>query len=72
MLIFNTVVFPEETLVHEFAALALCSLATEFSTTVSIWECGGVEPLVRCLGSPDPDVQKNAIEALAKLLLVSI
>ncbi|XP_064608678.1 LOW QUALITY PROTEIN: armadillo repeat-containing protein 3-like [Liolophura sinensis] len=67
--IINLLAPEEETLVHEFAALALSSLATEFSTTVSIWECGGVEPLVRCLGSPDPDVQKNAIEALAKLLL---
>ncbi|XP_046553420.1 armadillo repeat-containing protein 3-like [Haliotis rubra] len=59
----------EDTVVHEFAALALSYMATEFSTKVSIFENNGIEPLVKCLSSTDPDVQKNAIEALAQMLL---
>ena len=55
---------------HEFSALALSNMATEFSSKASIFEHQGIEPLVRCLSSNDPDVQKNAIEALALLLMV--
>lgn len=61
---------PEEDAVcHEFAALAMSNMATEFSSKAAIFENGGIEPLVRCLGSHDPDVQKNGIEALALLLM---
>ena len=45
-------------------------MATEFSSKAAIFEHQGIEPLVRCLGSHDPDVQKNGIEALALLLMV--
>lgn len=55
---------------HEFAALAMSNMATEFSSKAAIFEHGGVEPLVRCLLAHDPDVQKNSIEALALLLMV--
>ena len=57
---------------HEFSALALSNMATEFSSKAAIFENQGIEPLVRCLGSHDPDVQKNGIEALALLLMVSV
>lgn len=61
---------PEEDVVcHEFAALAMSNMATEFSSKAAIFENGGIEPLVRCLTSNDPDVQKNGIEALALLLM---
>lgn len=59
----------EDSVCHEFSALALSNMATEFSSKASIFEHHGVEPLVRCLGSSDPDVQKNGIEALALLLM---
>ncbi|KAL8577393.1 hypothetical protein ACOMHN_060215 [Nucella lapillus] len=55
--------------VNEFAALAVSFMATEFSSKVTIFDNGGVEPLVRLLTSCDPDVQKNSIEALAQLAL---
>nr|KAG5705421.1 hypothetical protein BaRGS_004548 [Batillaria attramentaria] len=58
-----------DTVVHEFAALALSYMATEFSSKVTIFDHGGVEPLIKLLSSPDPDVQKNSIEALAQLAL---
>ena len=62
--------FTEETVVHEFSALALSYFAKEFTSKMAIFEHGGVEAMVRCLSSPDPDVQKNSIEALAQMLLV--
>ncbi|KAK3099626.1 hypothetical protein FSP39_007188 [Pinctada imbricata] len=65
-----TLLAPEEdTVVHEFSALSLSYLATEFSSKAVIIENNGIEPLVKCLNSHDPDVQKNSIEALAQLLL---
>ena len=59
-----------DTVVNEFAALAVSFMATEFSSKVTIFDNGGVEPLVRLLSSSDPDVQKNSIEALAQMALV--
>ncbi|KAL5011438.1 hypothetical protein ScPMuIL_009989 [Solemya velum] len=59
----------EETIVHEFAALGLCNMATEYSSKAAIFESNGIEPLVKCLSSADPDVQKNAIEAVAQMML---
>ncbi|XP_034303811.2 armadillo repeat-containing protein 3 isoform X4 [Magallana gigas] len=59
----------EDTVVHEFSALGLSNMATEFSSKASIFESGGVDALVKCLSSSDPDVQKNSVEALAQLLL---
>ena len=60
---------PEDTVIHEFAALALSLMATEFTSKVAIHEAGGVEALIRLLNSPDPDVQKNTIEAVAQLAM---
>ncbi len=62
----------EDSVVHEFAALCLVSLANDYSSKVAIYEQNGLEPLIRCLHSQDPDVQKNAIEAIASLLQVRI
>ncbi|XP_060595382.1 armadillo repeat-containing protein 3-like isoform X3 [Ruditapes philippinarum] len=59
----------EDSVCHEFSALAMSNMATEFSSKAAIFENGGVEPLVRCLLSHDPDVQKNGIEAIALLLM---
>ncbi|KAJ8298392.1 hypothetical protein KUTeg_024923 [Tegillarca granosa] len=59
----------EDSVVHEFAALGLSYMATEFSSKSAIFENNGIEPLVKCLSSSDPDVQKNGIEALAQMML---
>ncbi|XP_012938913.1 armadillo repeat-containing protein 3 isoform X2 [Aplysia californica] len=59
----------EDSVIHEFAALALSLMATEFTSKVAIHEASGVEPLIRLLGSSDPDVQKNSIEAIAQLVM---
>ncbi|CAG5127477.1 unnamed protein product, partial [Candidula unifasciata] len=59
----------EDAVVHEFAALALSLLATEFTSKVAIFEAGGVEPLIKLLSSNDPDVQKNTIETIAQLVM---
>lgn len=67
---YTAFVFPEDTVVHEFAALGISNMATEFSSKASIFESGGVDALVKCLSSSDPDVQKNSVEALAQMLLV--
>ncbi|XP_076446526.1 armadillo repeat-containing protein 3-like isoform X2 [Babylonia areolata] len=55
--------------VNEFAALAVSFMAIEYSSKVTIFDNGGIEPLVRLLPSVDPDIQKNSIEALAQLML---
>ena len=68
-----TLLSPEEdTVVHEFAALCLVSLANDYSSKVAIYEQDGLEPLIRCLNSHDPDVQKNSIETIASMLQVQI
>ncbi|KAM6338760.1 armadillo repeat-containing protein 3 [Podargus strigoides] len=54
----------EDVVIHEFATLCLVHMAAEYTTKVQIFEQGGLEPLVRLLGSPDPDVQKNSIECI--------
>ncbi|CAH1777612.1 unnamed protein product [Owenia fusiformis] len=58
----------EDTVVHEFAALGLSNMSADFSSKVTIQEQDGMEPLIRCLASHDPDVQKNSIEAIALML----
>ena len=60
----------EDSVVHEFAALCLSALAIDFSSKVAIYEQDGLEPLIRLLGSSDPDVQKNAIETISLMLQV--
>ena len=57
-------------MVHEFAALGLSSMAAEFSSKITIFEQNGLEPLIACLSSHDPDVQKNSIETITLLLQV--
>ncbi|XP_038051297.1 armadillo repeat-containing protein 3-like [Patiria miniata] len=58
----------EETLVHEFASLCIASMAQEFTSKVQIIEQDGLEPLIMLLAVTDPDVQKNAVEAVCLLL----
>ncbi|KAM6101254.1 armadillo repeat-containing protein 3 isoform 3-T3 [Theristicus caerulescens] len=60
---------PEENVViHEFATLCLAHMAVEYTTKVQIFEQGGLEPLIRLLGSPDPDVKKNSVECIYLLV----
>ena len=60
----------EDSVVHEFAALCLSAMAVDYSTKVTINEQNGLEALIRCLSSNDPDVQKNAIETISLMLQV--
>lgn len=62
--------FLEDTLCHEFAALALSSMAADYSSKVAICDNEGMEALIRGLSENDPDVQKNSVEAIGLLLLV--
>ncbi|XP_077010166.1 armadillo repeat-containing protein 3 isoform X3 [Tamandua tetradactyla] len=57
----------EEAVVHEFASLCLASLSAEHTSKAHICAQGGLEPLLRLLGSPDPDVKKNCIECICNL-----
>lgn len=45
-------------------------MSVEFMGKVQIFECGGLEPLIRLLSSPDPDVKKNSIECIYNLVQV--
>ncbi|KAG9476610.1 hypothetical protein GDO78_003244, partial [Eleutherodactylus coqui] len=54
----------EDTVVHEFATLCLAHMANTFTSKARIFEVNGLEHLIRLLGSPDPDVEKNAVECL--------
>ncbi|XP_071661327.1 armadillo repeat-containing protein 3 isoform X3 [Patagioenas fasciata] len=58
----------EDVVIHEFATLCLAHMAVEHTTKVHIFEQGGLEPLIRLLGSPDPDVQKNSVECIYLLV----
>ncbi|XP_037366608.1 armadillo repeat-containing protein 3-like isoform X5 [Talpa occidentalis] len=58
----------EEVIIHEFASLCLANMSAEYTSKVQIFECGGLEPLVRLLSSPDPDVKKNSIECIYNLV----
>ncbi|XP_030299931.1 armadillo repeat-containing protein 3 [Calypte anna] len=58
----------EDKVIHEFATLCLAYMAVEYTTKVQIFEQGGLEPLIRLLGSPDPDVQKNSLECIYLLM----
>ncbi|KAK0062177.1 armadillo repeat-containing protein 3-like isoform X7 [Biomphalaria pfeifferi] len=59
----------EDSVIHEFAALALSFMANEFASKVAIQAANGVEQLVHLLSSHDPDVQKNSVEAVAQLVM---
>uniref|UniRef100_A0A8C8YK56 Armadillo repeat containing 3 n=1 Tax=Prolemur simus TaxID=1328070 RepID=A0A8C8YK56_PROSS len=58
----------EEVIIHEFASLCLANMSVEYTGKVQIFEHGGLEPLVRLLSSPDPDVKKNSIECIYNLV----
>ncbi|XP_077752938.1 armadillo repeat-containing protein 3 isoform X3 [Canis aureus] len=57
----------EEVLIQEFATLCLANMSAEYTSKVQIYEHGGLEPLIRLLASPDPDVKKNSIECIYNL-----
>uniref|UniRef100_A0A8C9N8A5 Armadillo repeat containing 3 n=1 Tax=Serinus canaria TaxID=9135 RepID=A0A8C9N8A5_SERCA len=58
----------EDVVIHEFATLCLAYMAVDYTTKVKIFEQGGLEPLIRLLGSPDPDVTKNSLECIYLLV----
>ncbi|XP_010177167.1 PREDICTED: armadillo repeat-containing protein 3-like, partial [Mesitornis unicolor] len=58
----------EDTVIHEFATLCLSHMTVEYATKVQIFEQGGLEPLIRLLGSSDPDVKKNSAECIYHLV----
>ncbi|XP_046279027.1 armadillo repeat-containing protein 3 isoform X3 [Marmota monax] len=58
----------EEVVIHEFASLCLANISVEYTGKVQIFEHGGLEPLIRLLSSPDPDVKKNSIECIYNLV----
>ncbi|XP_006139774.1 armadillo repeat-containing protein 3 [Tupaia chinensis] len=58
----------EEVVIHEFASLCLANMSTEHTGKVQIFEHGGLEPLIRLLSSPDPDVKKNSVECIYNLV----
>lgn len=60
----------EDVVIHEFATLCLAHMAVEYTTKVKIFEQGGLEPLIRLLSSPDPDVKKNSVECIYHLVQV--
>uniref|UniRef100_A0A8D2P1F6 Armadillo repeat containing 3 n=1 Tax=Zosterops lateralis melanops TaxID=1220523 RepID=A0A8D2P1F6_ZOSLA len=53
---------------YSFATLCLAHMAVEYTTKVKIFEQGGLEPLIRLLSSPDPDVKKNSVECIYHLV----
>ncbi|CAE1153737.1 Armadillo repeat-containing protein 3 [Acanthosepion pharaonis] len=59
----------EETIVLEFASLALGYMSCEYVSKAEIFRNQGLEPLIRCLSNSDPDVQKNSLETITQLLL---
>jgi HEAT repeat protein len=58
----------EDAVVNEYAAICLVSLTNYYSCIRIVCEQNGLEPLIHCLTSSDPDVQKSSIEALSQLL----
>ncbi|KAL4698686.1 hypothetical protein H8959_011343 [Pygathrix nigripes] len=58
----------EEVVIHEYASLCLANMSAEYTSKVQIFEHGGLEPLIRLLSSPDPDVKKNSMECIYNLV----
>ncbi|OCT75600.1 armadillo repeat-containing protein 3 [Xenopus laevis] len=54
----------EEVVIHEFATLCLAYMAAEYTSKTQIYEVNGLEPLIKLLSSPDPDVKKNCVECI--------
>ncbi|XP_004648106.1 armadillo repeat-containing protein 3-like [Octodon degus] len=57
----------EDVVIHEFASLCLANMSIEFTGKVQVYEHGALEPLIRLLRNPDPDVKKNSIESIYNL-----
>lgn len=60
----------EDIVMHEFASLCLVHMSIEYNSKVQIFEQGGLEPLIRLLSSPDPDVKKNCVECIYNMVQV--
>ncbi|XP_066483725.1 armadillo repeat-containing protein 3 [Tiliqua scincoides] len=58
----------EDVVIHEFASLCLDHMSVEYNSKVQIFEQGGLEPLIRLLSSPDPDVKKNCVECIYNMV----
>ncbi|KAF6024856.1 ARMC3 [Bugula neritina] len=58
----------EDTLCHEFSAMALNNMATDYTSKVVIFNHEGMEALIRGMSESDPDVQRNSVEAISSLL----
>ncbi|KAJ8375062.1 hypothetical protein SKAU_G00056420 [Synaphobranchus kaupii] len=58
----------EDVVVHEFATLCLVLLSIEFTGKVKIFESDGLDPLIKLMSSPDPDVKKNSVECIYNLV----
>ncbi|XP_010618129.1 armadillo repeat-containing protein 3 isoform X3 [Fukomys damarensis] len=58
----------EEVVIHEFASLCLANMSIEYTGKLQIFQHGALEPLLRLLSSPDPDVKKNSIECIYNLV----
>nr|XP_038031230.1 armadillo repeat-containing protein 3 isoform X3 [Anas platyrhynchos] len=68
MMVFGIMASNQDVVIHEFATLCLAQMAVEYTTKVQIFEQGGLEPLIRLLDSPDPDVKKNSVECIYLLV----
>ncbi|XP_075602470.1 armadillo repeat-containing protein 3 isoform X1 [Balearica regulorum gibbericeps] len=68
IMVFGIMASNQDVVIHEFATLCLAHMAVEYTTKVQIFEQGGLEPLIRLLGSPDPDVKKNSVECIYLLV----
>ncbi|XP_032919910.1 armadillo repeat-containing protein 3 isoform X2 [Catharus ustulatus] len=68
IMVFGIMASNKDVVIHEFATLCLAYMAAEYTTKVKIFEQGGLEPLIRLLGSPDPDVKKNSLECIYLLV----
>ncbi|GAB1601676.1 armadillo repeat-containing protein 3-like [Argonauta hians] len=67
---FISLLAPEEdTVVLEFACLGLNYMSNEYVSKSEILNHQALEPLISCLGSNDPDVQKNSIETISQLVM---
>nr|XP_047917583.1 armadillo repeat-containing protein 3 isoform X3 [Anser cygnoides] len=68
IMVFGIMASNQDVVIHEFATLCLAQMAVEYTTKVQIFEQGGLEPLIRLLDSPDPDVKKNSVECIYLLV----
>jgi hypothetical protein len=67
-----SITFAESDAVLEHGTLCLATLAQDFTNKILICQHAGLEQLVKCMNSHDPDIVKSAIEAIALVLQVSL